>query len=141
MIGQLPQLSGSERQKLRQALDFLGTKKHASAEDSRSTEDWLLPGIEHELRRRGLSFPLTPPNINRLAPRYAEDAKAVCAQLGKRLRVPGVEIKHVHLLAFGRLVARAIAEGLPPEVPVAPKTVLRNVGNAVAAVEATYPGY
>jgi hypothetical protein len=144
MVGQLPQLSASERQRLRQALDFLGTKK-VSATPS-STEDWLLPGIERELRRRGLSFAkLTPALVRRTAPNYVEDATAFCQYYGEKLRKAEPGLKHAHFLALGAVFARALADylpqRLPPNVVVGAQTMLQNVSKLPDAIQASFPDY
>lgn len=147
MIGQLPRLSSDDRRKLRAALDFVDRRNPtgSAVKFEKSSDDWILPGIERELRRRGLfTGSLNRARLARLAPNYHQDAAEFCTRYRKKLNKI-MPLKNVQLIALGHVFARALAdylrETLPAEVSVGPQTVLRNVSKIPDAIEASFPGY
>lgn len=148
IIAKLPQLSPADRTRLRAALDFVDGRKSARAPERfvRSTDDWVLPGIERELRRRGLfTGKLLPDRVNRAAPNYQEDAAAFCQHYRRRIKKVYPELKHAQLVALGIIFARALADYLPsvlhPNASLGLQTMLRNVNKMPDAIEASFPGY
>jgi len=140
IINQLPKLTPAERNQLRQVLAFLDGGKSAKPLPSKSTDDWLLPGLAHEVKRRGGSHPpLNDTTLNKLAPGYVADSLRVCRHLKDGLPVT---IKHEQLLAMGRVVARALADYLQNAgVPIGLKVMLNNVAKMSEAIEQSFPGY
>jgi hypothetical protein len=105
--------------------------------------DWLLPGLEYELRARGILLTrLNSERLRALAPNYARDSAPVRAALKAKL---GGKPTHAELLAFGRLVASALADYVNAAarggVPFGPAALFRAVPEAGAALEAAFPGY
>lgn len=147
IISKLPKLTKAEKQTLRQALDFLDGGKGKATTVVVNNNDWLTPGIEYELRRRGMSYPaLTERRLNSLAPGYTDDAALVMIDLRQKLtrakaRTSEVRLHHAELLSFGRTVARVLAEYLQPVRPLGLKFMLGNVAKVPDAIEAAFPDY
>jgi hypothetical protein len=135
VIRLLPRLSASEK---RMVLGRLGS---VSAQPVKSLDDWLLPGIDAELRRRGLNHrPLSTATISRLAPNYFAESTQVRQHLEKQLK-RSVPLKHAQLVSLGNVLARALADYRSPVTPLGIKFMLQNVGNIPEAVEQSFPGY
>lgn len=138
MLKLLHQVEPAEKYKLRM---LLGSGNQAE----RKTEDWLTGGIFTELRRRGLRYHSSVETIQRVAPRYMEDASSI--QQFVRLRVKqetGNLPKQIELVGFGLELARVLAEYLKQVAPSAPlglKRMLVNVSRMPEAIESSYPGY
>jgi len=101
-------------------------------------EDYLLAGIEAELRRRGLLGQradlayLVKQNAN-FGARSAE-VRAGLINCGA--------VNATERAALGLLAARALAAYLERgHVPVAPTTLLNNVAKVPVAIDASFPGY
>ena len=72
----------------------------------RHSEDWLLPGLEYELRRRGLLMsPLNATLLQRWAPSYSKDAAPIRATLKAKLKTQPTQAE---LLALGRVCAKVL---------------------------------
>lgn len=142
----LGKLTKEERRTVRAALDFLEGRKSTGTTTQADTEDWLLPGIVAELRRRGLSYALPQKQLNKIAPDYATDSIAVRNDLRERLKrdkaqVSDDRIDHAELIAFGRVSARALADYLQPVAPIGLKFLLTNITKVPDALEASFPDY
>lgn len=99
----LPQLSEKEQRELRLLLDTY----HTAPEDHRDA-DWLLSGIQFELKRRGLSCPpLSTRYVNQIAPNAFDQTATVRETLLASAR--GASLSTLHWLALGRLCARSLA--------------------------------
>lgn len=125
------------------AQDRLPTTPKKKGENA--SADWLLPGIEYELRRRGLfSGNFTPAMITSLAPGYTADSAQVREDLKKRLTKSG-PITYTELLGFGRLCAECLASYVKDHsgeaIPLGPKTMLRAVPDMLTALNHSFPGY
>ncbi len=142
IVGQLGQLTGAERHRL--YLVLANVWRTGKIEPSPS-EDWILDGIRAELIRRGVgAIPCTTRFVNGLAPNYWKDSEAVRVDLQKRLKKSGTILQQAHLLALGKVAARALADHLKafePKQPMGSQTLLRNVHRIPEAIEASYPGY
>lgn len=135
IIRWLPKLTDVEKRMLMKQLG--GTTPPAIKEGS--IDDWLLPGISAELRRRGLSHPsLTREDINRIAPNYWADSLRVRADLRTRL---SAKLKHGELIGLGHIVVRALADYRSPVTPIGVKFLLTNIGKIPEAIEQSFPGY
>lgn len=136
IIRWLPKLTVSEKRMLLKELGGTSTMPESSV------SDWLLPGIEAELRRRGLSFrPLTQQTIMRLAPNYFLESQRVRMDFEARLKRQGVTLNRSGLIALGHVAARVLADYRSPVTPLGVKFLLQNVGNIPEAVEQSFPGY
>jgi hypothetical protein len=135
IIRKLPRLTLVEKRIL---LKELGSASVTPPE--KSLDDWLLPGIEAELRRRGLSHrALNQKLINRLAPNYFEESKRVREHLLGQLKP--LKLKHAELISLGGIFAQALASYRSPVTPIGIKFMLQNVGNIPEAIEQSFPGY
>lgn len=148
IVGQLPQMSRADRMRLRVALDFVdgGKTKQRAESVARSTDDWILPGIGRELRRRGLvTGKLSSEQISRAAPNYRADAALFCSRYQKRFQRERPGLRHAELVGLGIVFARALADYLPgvlpPNVGLGLRTMLSNVSKLPDAIEASFPDY
>jgi hypothetical protein len=112
---------------------------------TRQSEDWLLPGLEYELRRRGLlALPhITLAWITNLAPNYAADSELVCKTLKAGLKKTPTQAE---LLNLGRVVAKALAdyvlnERLVPGRTLGPRALLQHVRDIPTALNRAFPEY
>lgn len=133
----LPRLTPRQLEQVRLRLGFLAPDE-AVPPTAREDHDWLLRGLEAELRRRGVLGRGRVP-AERIVPDWRKTSTTVrddlVAALGGR---PDVR----RLDALGRLVARTLADYLAGGgVPVGPKTLLTNAGKALVALDAQFPGY
>jgi hypothetical protein len=139
----LPRLNAEDSRKLRLLLDSRFKEKAATNPTVGSQDDWLLPGIKAQLRKRGLNYGNISPE--RLAPNYTKDAVRICTQLRKQLRKESrFELKHVHLLVLGGIIAEALIEHLKqtrPNAPTGLKLLLTSVNEIPEAIERSFPGY
>jgi hypothetical protein len=145
VCAELPKLTPAQLEQVRLRAGFLagtsGTRDatpalvHAPEDD-----DWLLRGIEAELRRRGVLGRGRVPAA-RLVPDWAaRSAKARADLLGYLRSGAGGSARDE--AALGRLAARALADYLARgRVPVGPKTLLANVDKVLSAIDAAFPGY
>lgn len=108
-------------------------------------EDWLLPGIEYELKRRGLLMvPLTKKRLAQWAPNYTEHSRKLRAGLEAYLHHSRTQL---WLLAFGKVCARSLVEYLIKDKfsdtphTVGPQIVFRNMADLPTAIERSFPGY
>ena len=101
--------------------------------------DWLLCGIEAELRARGVLFNGSRLRADLICPKYAALSRPAMATLRAGL---GRHPRASDLAALGRLAAECLADYLTSmRVPVTPRTMLQHAGDAAAAVDAAFPGY
>lgn len=113
----------------------------SAAELPRHTEDWLLPGIESELKRQGLlTGALSQDYLTRWGPNYVKDSQAVRDVLRKKLRK---HPNHAELLALGRVCAKALISYVRENQNghLGPRSVLQTVSETAAALDASFPGY
>lgn len=138
----LPRLSHQELTDLRLRLDaFLKIEKGAtSAADFNPAEDWLLSGIETELRRRALWS--NGPLPTKLLPRsWAGRSNAVRELLLWKIKRQ-VPLRAAEKLALGQVAARALAEYLSRgSVPLGPRVMVERIESVPAAIESAFPGY
>lgn len=140
----LPELTPAELAAVRLRAGFLGGGSGAApAQEDHFTDDWLLRGLEDELRRRGLLGRGRAPVV-RLVPDWAKRSAKVRTDLLGFLGFLGRSgggVKRSEA-ALGRLAARALADYLAAgRVPVSPKTLLTNVDKVLLAIDAAFPGY
>lgn len=112
---------------------------------ARQSGDWLLPGLEHELRRRGL---LARPHITvewvaHLSPDYVTESELVRKMLKSKLQKT---MTHAELLNLGRTAAKALAnyvenERLVPGRTLGPRTLFQHVKDIPVALNRSFPGY
>lgn len=148
IVGKLPKLTKAERQTLRQALDFFdGGKTKALNKPQITVQDWLLPGIIAELRRRGLEYSgINERRIASMAPDYEKEAAALMASLRQKLiKAKAIttqeRLTHAELEGFGRVSARALADYLQNTRSLNLKFMLGNISKLPDALEASYPSY
>ncbi len=131
----LPSLSGQEREQVRLRLGQLSPQPTLGGEP-----DWLLRGIEDELRRRGLlgSGHLPAVRIYAKWPTLSEDVRA---DLQERLGIGGRK-RRAPWAALGRLAARSLADYLTGGgIRVSPRTMLQNADKVFVAIDDQFPGY
>lgn len=140
----LPQLSREELADLRRRATFLmgGRAQDGEAQQpARDDRDWLLRGIEDELRRRGVTG-RRPLVVDRILPSswpWAEVSAAARSDLTAALGAPPDPRQ---LAALGQLAARCLATLLESrDIPVGPRTMLRSADRTMEAVDAQFPGY
>lgn len=133
----LTQLSPDELEKVRTRAGFLAGDQ-GSKRSSVDDRDWLLRGIEDELRRRGIIGRGALP-AERIAPGWKKTSAAARADLEHALGDPADPRR---LAALGALAARTLADYLAGGgVPVTPRTMLVNAGKVLTALDAQFPGY
>lgn len=134
----LPELSEEQLRAVRLRVDFLLGAPATPAPVSGGWDDWLLRGLEHELRRRGILGRGRLP-VARLAPKWPQTSAQLRADLTGAYG-PGFGPRAE--AALGKLVAVALVDWMTAvRVPVGPATVLRNVGNVWVALDEAFPGY
>ena len=155
----LPQLPPQDAKELRTILDTYYVPKQAE-----TNTDWLLSGIQHEMRRRGLGCPpLTKKFIHQLAPIAVEHAAAVRETLAASARrSPVPSLSTAQWQALGRLCAECLAKlivswKVPDDedknnksdddgqqwksIPLTVQTMLRNIWRTTEALDYNFPGY
>ncbi len=115
---------------------------HAASASSyqRFSEDWLLPGIEHELKKRGFFLvAMTPEYLQKWAPNYVKQSIEVRTALKAKLKQP----TQAQLLALGRLCAASLVEFILArrDERFGPRAVLLAVPEIATALNRSYPGY
>lgn len=107
--------------------------------DPHSEVDWLLCGIEEELRRRGVLGKTARLPAEAIYPRYRALATPARETLQHLLRQ---RARPAELAALGRLAGECLAEYVEQmHLPVTPRTMLQHAGEAAAALDACFPGY
>lgn len=140
----LPELTPEELAELRLRAKFLGgsTAPPVAPEKprDRSEADWLLRGIEDELRRRGVTGSGRLP-VDRIAPGWSKTSAGVRADLRSHVERGGAHWRHPWA-ALGRVAARTLADYLARgRVKVTPRTMLLNADKIMAALDDQFPGY
>ena len=137
----LPKLTKEEREQLRQRIQFLNNSSPTPPVEptNQISNDWLLTGIEEELRRRGVLGKNTHIAITRLNsnwPTISREAReAISNAIGKTPT-------RVAYNAVGVLAARSLALYLAnAKVPVSPKTMVNNIDKVLIALDQQFPGY
>lgn len=107
--------------------------------------DWLLEGVFHTLRVRGLlGQEARPPlrQVLRLAPEWKSLSVALRGLLKARMKEGEAHLPHVAYVALGRTVIDALASYLEGvKVPISLKTLLQNIDKLPQAIERCFPGY
>ena len=145
----LPKLSAQRIHDLRLLLDTYYVAPEATTNDD--TSDWLLSGIQDEMRRRGLGCPpLTPKFVNKDALAQAAAVKEI---LTKSARRGGGSLSTTQWLALGKVCAKALATLISnwkvqdettqawKPVPFSVRMMLTNIAKVPEALEAGFPGY
>jgi hypothetical protein len=135
----LPVLTPAELEQVRARAGFLAGTATTGSPRPADEPDWLVRGIEDELRRRGLlgtgKLPAT-----KLVPAWAATSAAVRADL--RRAVERTRPWRHPWAALGRAAARALASWLvAAHIPVTPRTMLLNADKTLLALDAAFPGY
>ncbi len=144
----LPKLSAQRIQDLRLLLDTYYAPEAATNHDA---SDWLLSGIQDEMRRRGLGCP--PLTAKFVSKDVFAQAAAVKEILTKSARRSGSSLSTTQWLALGKVCAEALAtlilswkvedettqEWKP--VPFSVRVMLNNIAKVPEALEADFPGY
>lgn len=137
-------MSPGEQRDLRAKLSALLSDESIMVDQSSNAPapdgvDWLLCGIEAELRARGLLGKKSRLRADLICPKYAALSRSAVQMLQTAL---GMNKRAADLAALGRLAAECLADHLERmRVPVTPRTVLQHVGDAAAAVDAAFPNY
>lgn len=106
------------------------------AVDTPPSDDYLLMGIEYELRRRGLLG--SREKLWGVSPKFHRVSASVRATLEERAG----KIAPPQRIALGRLCARALADYLDNgPAPISGKLLLDNAHKTMTAVENSFPGY
>lgn len=138
----LPTLTQQELTQLRLRLDvFLKLDNRTAAnKEFRAQEDWLLHGIEAELRRRALWG--HGPLPSRLLPEgWSQRSEAVRGLLLEKMRRK-FDLRAAEKSAIGQVAARALAEYIARGgVPLGVRILLARVEQVPAAIESAFPGY
>ena len=139
----LPTLTPAELEQVRLRVGFLGEPggEPVAGRPARDDDhDWLLRGIEDELRRRGLLGATARLPAAKLVPTWAKISLAVRADLDRAV-ARGGRWRHPQV-ALGRCVARALASWLVAgRIRVTPRTMLQNVDKIMVALDDAFPGY
>lgn len=139
----LPQLTNKEKRDLRLLVDSQ-VKSSLESKINKVEKDWLLPGIERQMRQRGLLCVAVPPRqIGRNAPFYEKDAASVRSWFEKRISGPK-RLQYANFLEFGEILAEALIDYLRvirSKKPIDIWNVLWRVKFIPAAIEWSYPGY
>lgn len=120
----------------------IGPKKRIPISEVR--EDWILDGILHELRRRGLGETIPGEfyirNKQSFAG-YAERAERIRTLFETSNRMYWLTSTTATKISFGRMCAQLLAKKVDEFAPISLDTMLRNVGLIPEAFENAYPGY
>lgn len=134
-------MSPAEQRDLRMKLSALlsDAPNQSSSSPEHDDVDWLLCGIEAELRARGLIDKKSRLRADIICPKYSMLSRPAMSTLRTALRSNS---RASALAALGRLTAECLADHLERmRVPVTPRTMLQHAGDAAAAVDAAFPGY
>lgn len=135
-------MSPGELRDLRARTSALLSDDAPAAEQSSRPDhdvDWLLCGIEAELRARGMLTSGFRLRADVICPKYAALSRPAAATLRDAV---GKNPRARVLAALGRMTAECLAAHLEAmRVPVTPRTMLQHAGDAAAAVDAAFPGY
>lgn len=111
---------------------------HAAGAEPDSPVDWLLAGIEEELRRRGVLGRSARLPVQRICAKYEDLSRVARDTLAGALQHPQPR----DLAALGLLAAECLAAHLEDlGVPVGPRTMLQHAGDAPTAIDEFFPGY
>lgn len=138
----LTRFSSSELEDVKRRVNFLngGKEKAPSTKPQSAAYDWLLAGIEEELRRRGLIGRGALP-ASRICPKWEEMSETVRADLKAHLEMGGKRWRHPWV-SLGRLSARVLADYLSAgQIKVSPRTMLNNADKILMALDDQFPGY
>lgn len=101
--------------------------------------DWILVGIEEELRARGLLGRRARLPVDVVCPKYRRLVAPATTTLREAL---GPAAREAEVAALGRLVGECLAYYLERRnIPVCARAMLLHSVDAVAAVDAAFPGY
>ena len=137
-------LTAAERRKVLVMIRSLDGEEASAALQPSHSDDWLLPGLEHELRKKGLLMtPLSPARLQSWAPNYHRDIVPLQRGLMKKFKENPTRAEQ---LAFGRLCASCLYDYLATVAnqgtyPLGPALMLRRIAEVPAALEAAFPGY
>jgi len=143
ILQELPSLAAADLEHVRDkaaAVLAMGPRGSTKSPKQVSHDNYLLDGIAHELKRRGI---LARDELLQAAHRYPDSikrAEAIWAHLMGRM--PG--LRAVEMAALGKLVGRTLAEWLETRskpVAVSPGTMVRNLSNVLVALDSAFPGY
>lgn len=142
----LPTLSKKELEQVRKRITFWGEPSHdkpVTPSHESPSYDWLLEGMEVELRRRGLLGLKSRLPMDRINP----DWKTVSEEMRETLLIQlhrdpaGRAIRNAEV-ALGRLAARSLAMYLEQgRIPISPRTMLLNGDKVLLALDSQFPGY
>lgn len=101
-------------------------------------EDYLLYGIIHELKRRGLIQSYEGGVRASVTKRYTEESADIRSLLNLRLG----ELPTVEMYALGRMAIRELARYQEArDIPISGKMLINSIGLTITAIEASFPGY
>jgi hypothetical protein len=135
----LPHLSRKELELVRQRAAFLLQAKTSRGRESVEEQDWLLEGVLHELRKRGLEKQI-PHNFR------VKSSKSFAAYQTQAERVKGVIAEAiggatpVELKQVGIIAAQCLADYITWN-EISLETMLHNIGKTPKALERAFPGY
>lgn len=143
VLSAVRKLTAAERRFVVKLIRQLDGVELSASGYSRHSDDWLLPGLEYELRRRGvLLVPLSPDKLGRWAPNYVRDSAEIRKALKEKLNKT---VNQAELLALGRMCARSLADYLiaraPEGLTLGPKMLLGGINETAVALNKAFPGY
>jgi predicted secreted protein len=140
VVAALPHLSRVELDQLALRLQALrgGSKLAKIVNKNQSPDDWLLHGVELELRRMGISNKYLVRGWKTFAASYGERAEAIREKLEQHM---GEGMTQAEKIALGRMAARALADYLRPIATISPKLMLSNIDKVLVALDQSYPDY
>lgn len=141
LMSQIRKLTPEERRQIVQMIQLRDGDGVAHLNTVRFNDDWLLPGIESELKRQGLLAGFVSKKLlAQWGPNYTKESATIREFLRKHMRD---HPNHVELLALGRICAKELIRYVRDvkQMPLGPQNVLRAVPDMAAALEHSFPGY
>ena len=138
LLRSIDQLNTTQLKAARQRINF--QLQHRSDQTTLEDEDWLLHGINAELRRRGLdnrdSFRVKKDSSFASFNTQSEQARELLL-----LAAPGLTA--IQRRALGEIAAKALADWLSTwqNYSINRETLMRNVGKIPEAIDRAYPTY
>jgi hypothetical protein len=142
LVGKLPLLTKAQMTDVRRRLGFL---IGGASEGQQS--DWLLEGVLSELRRRGLGH-MVPPSftIRKSNSYHGYETQADRVRLVLTAAVPNMTLPET--MSMGAIAAKCLADFILTwkrddggKFEVSLETMLHNIHQVPAALDAAFPGY
>lgn len=147
ILRQLPALTPEQLRKIvtgaQAAAAFKGTSISSPSSDERESDDYLLEGVAHELRNRGLLSQRSRIPRERIPPGYVTASAEIRRTLEERLpkALSGAE-----RAALGRLAGMCLASYVErgfcgKNTPISVSVMLQNINKVLAAIDLAFPNY